>query len=152
MSTSKRLNLSVQYATRKPWVPERAEVRRWARAALSGGAQITVRFVDPEEGCQLNRDYRGKDYATNVLSFPYEQQPLVCGDLVITPEVCCSEAATQGKKASDHTAHLVVHGVLHLQGYDHESEADAEAMEAREREILARLGIADPYFSAPDVR
>lgn len=152
MAISNRLNLSVQYVSRDPWVPERAEVRLWVRAALNGGGQITVRFVDPEEGRQLNHDYRGKDYATNVLSFPYEQEPVVCGDLVIAPEVCCREAASQGKTPADHMAHLIVHGTLHLQGYDHHDDISAEAMETREREILAGLGIADPYFSAPDER
>jgi len=144
---SKRLNLSVQYVSRTPWVPERSDVRRWARAALDGGGQITVRFVDDEEGRALNRDYRGKDYATNVLSFPYETDPVVLGDLVIAPAVCAREAAEQGKAVADHMAHLVVHGVLHLSGYDHESDAEAEAMEALEGEILAGLGIADPYLA-----
>ncbi|HET6720860.1 MAG TPA: rRNA maturation RNase YbeY [Rhodocyclaceae bacterium] len=146
-AVSRRLNLSVQYLSRTPWVPERAEVRRWARAALVGGGQITVRFVDDEEGRQLNRDYRGKDYATNVLSFPYDVEPVVCGDLVIAPAVCCREASAQGKAAADHMAHLIVHGVLHLSGYDHENDQDAEVMENREREILATLGIADPYLA-----
>lgn len=144
---SRRLNLSVQYMTSAPWVPERAEVRRWARAALDGGGQITVRFVDDEEGRQLNRDYRAKDYATNVLSFPYDVEPIVCGDLVIAPAVCCREAIAQGKTAADHMAHLIVHGMLHLSGYDHENDHDAEVMENREREILASLGIADPYLA-----
>ena len=151
-AVSRRLNLSVQYATRAPWVPERAEVRRWVRAALSGGGQITVRFVDEAEGRQLNHDYRGKDYATNVLSFPYEVEPLVCGDLVIAPAVCAREAAAQGKAVADHMAHLLVHGVLHLSGYDHEDDAEAEAMESREREILAGLGIADPYLAEQEQR
>lgn len=147
MKVSRRLNLSVQYATRAPWVPERGDVRRWARAALPGGGQITVRFVDDEEGRSLNRDYRGKDYATNVLSFPYDYEPVVCGDLVVAPAVCVREAAEQGKTPGDHMAHLIVHGVLHLCGYDHEEDTEAEAMEAREREILAALGIVDPYLS-----
>lgn len=144
---SRRLNLSVQYLARDPWVPDRADVRRWARAALAGGGQMTVRFVTEDEGRQLNRDYRGKDYATNVLSFPYEVSPIVFGDLVIAPAVCCSEAAAQGKTPTDHMAHLIVHGVLHLSGYDHENDAEAEIMEARERQILAALGIADPYLA-----
>ena len=145
-TVSKRLNLSVQYRARAPWVPERTEVRRWARAALAGGGQITVRFVDNDEGRQLNCDYRGKDYATNVLSFSYETEPLVCGDLVIAPAVCAAEALAQGKSVTDHMAHLVVHGVLHLSGYDHECDSQAAEMESRERQILAILGIADPYL------
>ena len=144
---SRRLNLSVQYASHEAWVPERAEVRRWVRAALEGGGQITVRFVDDEEGQTLNRDYRGKDYATNVLSFPYEYEPVVVGDLVIAPAVCAREALAQGKTLAHHMAHLIVHGVLHLSGFDHEDAAEAEAMEACERDILATFGIADPYLS-----
>jgi probable rRNA maturation factor len=144
---SRRLNLSVQYATREPWAPVRADVVRWARAALEGGGTITVRFVDEDEGRTLNRDYRGKDYATNVLSFAYETEPAVIGDLVIAPAVCVREAAAQGKTNDAHMAHLVVHGMLHLQGYEHEDVPDeeAEVMEARERMILKALGYADPY-------
>lgn len=147
MMPSKRLNLSIQYVSRTPWVPERSDVRRWARAALDGGGQITVRFVDDEEGRALNRDYRGRDYATNVLSFPYEVEPVVIGDLVIAPAVCAREAVEQGKALVDHMTHLIVHGVLHLSGYDHENDADAEEMERCERQILAMLGIADPYLA-----
>ena len=140
-----RLNVSVQYASRAPWVPERNQLRVWLRAAVEGGGQITVRFVDEDEGRTLNRDYRGKDYATNVLSFPYDHEPVV-GDLAICPAVAAREAAEQGKTPEAHFAHLVVHGALHLQGYDHEGdESEAEAMEAREREVLAALGYADPY-------
>ena len=144
---SRRLNLSVQYATREPWTPVRSEVVRWARAALEGGGTVTVRFVGENEGRTLNRDYRGKDYATNVLSFAYESAPAVVGDLVIAPAVCVREAAAQGKTNDEHMAHLVVHGMLHLQGYEHEEvpEEEAEAMETRERAILGALGYADPY-------
>ena len=121
-------------------------MRAWARAALAGGAQVTIRYVDAEEGRALNRDYRGKDYATNVLSFAYETDPLTVGDLVICAPVVAEEAVAQGKPLHAHHAHLVVHGMLHLQGYDHEaSAADAEVMEQEEREILAGLGFADPY-------
>jgi probable rRNA maturation factor len=144
---SRRLNLSVQYATRDPWVPVRADVVRWSRAALEGGATITVRFVDEDEARTLNREYRGRDYATNVLSFAYETEPAVLGDLVIAPAVCAREAGVQGKRLEAHMAHLVVHGVLHLQGHEHEDvpEDVAEAMEACERTILQALGYADPY-------
>jgi probable rRNA maturation factor len=144
---SRRLDLSVQYATREPWVPARSAVVRWARAALDGGGTITVRFVDDEEGRTLNRDYRGKDYATNVLSFAYESEPRVVGDLVIAPAVCAREAQAQGKTPEAHMAHLVVHGILHLSGHEHEDvpDAEAEAMEAKERAVLAGLGYPDPY-------
>jgi probable rRNA maturation factor len=148
--TSKRLNLSVQYACNKDGLPLRPQVFRWARAALNvdgmRGGQITIRFVDAKEGQTLNRDYRHKDYATNVLSFPYEQEPVVCGDLVICPEVVAREALAQGKTSEAHYAHLIVHGLLHLQGYDHETnEEDANLMEQRERSILSALGFSDPY-------
>lgn len=126
----------------------RTDFRRWARAALTGGGQVTIRLVNADEGQALNRDYRGKDYATNVLSFPYQTEPRLAGDLVICPEVVAREAAEQGKPLAAHYAHLVVHGMLHLQGYDHETgEDDAEIMENEERKILAALGYPDPYCS-----
>ena len=139
-ATSRRLNLSVQYACNTDGVPSRPQFRAWARAALNAdgmrGGQITLRLVDAEEGLSLNR----------VLSFPYEIEPVVIGDLAICHPVVVREAAEQGKTLEAHYAHLVVHGVLHLQGYDHETgEADAEEMEDKEREILASLGFADPY-------
>jgi probable rRNA maturation factor len=148
--TSKRLNLSVQYACNATGLPSRPQIRAWVRAALDvdgkRGGQITIRFVDSEEGQSLNSDYRGKDYATNVLSFPYETKPVVAGDLVICPAVVEREAAEQRKTLEAHYAHLIVHGVLHLQGYDHETgDEDAQRMEAMERSILAQLGFADPY-------
>jgi probable rRNA maturation factor len=121
-------------------------VRRWLRATCDRAAEVGVRFVDAEEGRTLNRDYRHKDYATNVLSFPYAIEPTVMGDLAICLPVVLDEAAAQHKSAEAHFAHLIVHGMLHLQGYDHEtSAADAARMEAKEREILARLGYPDPY-------
>ncbi|GAB2180981.1 hypothetical protein DLREEDagrD3_12040 [Denitratisoma sp. agr-D3] len=116
------------------------------QASLERPAEVTIRFVGAEEGQALNRDYRGKDYATNVLSFVYETAPKVLGDLVVCLPVVLREAKEQGKTVADHFAHMIVHGILHLHGYDHETgAADAEAMEAKERTILARLGIADPY-------
>ncbi len=149
-AASRRLNLSVQYACNTDGVPSRPQFRAWARAALNAdgmrGGQITLRLVEADEGQTLNRDYRSKDYATNVLSFPYETEPVVIGDLVICRPVVVREAEEQGKTLEAHYAHLVVHGVLHLQGYDHETgEDDAEEMEDKEREILASLGFADPY-------
>ena len=147
---SKRLNLSVQYACNQDGLPSRVEIRASARAALSvdavRGGQITVRFVDGEEGQALNRDYRSKDYATNVLSFSYETEPVVVGDLVVCAPVVAREAAEQGKALAAHYAHLIVHGILHLQGYDHETgEEDARDMEEKERVVLAALGYPDPY-------
>lgn len=140
--------LSVQYACNDEGLPSRGRIRRWVNAACDAAAEITVRFVADDEGRMLNRDYRGKDHPTNVLSFPYAVEPVLSGDLVLCAPVVLREAAEQGKDAIAHFAHLIVHGMLHLQGYDHEtSNADAEIMETREREILARLGYADPYES-----
>lgn len=126
-------------------MPLRADFVRWARAALKGGGQVAIRLVDEQEGRTLNSEYRGKDYATNVLSFPYEAEPLLMGDLVICPTVVAREAAEQGKPLAAHYAHLTVHGMLHLRGWDHENEGDAQAMEDEERKILAALGYPDPY-------
>lgn len=139
------LRLSVQYALKDAVLPTRAEVRKWARATRPGAAELTVRFVDAEEGRALNAQYRGKDYATNVLTFPYAREPLLSGDLVLCLPVVLREAAEQGKTATAHFAHLVVHGMLHLQGYDHETGAEARIMEQMERDILDRLGYPDPY-------
>ncbi len=144
-ATPARLSLSVQYAVREASLPTRTEVRKWVRATRPGAAEVTVRFVDAEEGRALNAQYRGKDYATNVLTFPYAREPALSGDLVLCLPVVLREAAEQGKTAGAHFAHLVVHGMLHLQGYDHETGADARAMEQTEREILDRLGYPDPY-------
>jgi probable rRNA maturation factor len=136
----------VQYACNDPSLPLRPFVRRCVRAACEAPAEVTVRFVDAEEGRELNAAYRNKDYATNVLSFPYETEPSVIGDLAICLPVVLKEAAAQGKAADAHFAHLIVHGMLHLQGYDHETgPEDAERMEAMERDILSRLGYPDPY-------
>ena len=142
---SKRLNLSLQYACNLEDLPLRADFVRWARAALIGGGEVTIRLVDADEGRALNNEYRGKDYATNVLSFPYESEPVITGDLVICTEVVAKEAGEQNKPLVSHYAHLTVHGMLHLQGWDHDNDADAEAMENEEKEILAALGYPDPY-------
>ena len=144
-NASKRLNLSVQYACNREGVPLRADFVRWPRAALVGGGEVAIRLVDADEGQELNKEYRGKDYATNVLSFPYETEPVVMGDLVICPSVVAREAAEQNKALAAHYAHLTVHGMLHLQGWDHDDDKEAEVMENKETEILAALGYADPY-------
>jgi probable rRNA maturation factor len=140
------LRLSVQYPGGKDKAPTRPQVRRWVRAACGIPAEVTVRCVDAEEGQTLNREYRGKDYATNVLSFPYESGARICGDLVLCLPVLEREAQEQGKSLEAHSAHLIVHGMLHLQGYDHETgHDDAAHMEAMEREIMDALGYPDPY-------
>ena len=144
-NVSQRLNLSVQYACNRDGLPLRAHFVRWARAALVGGGEITIRLVEADEGQALNKEYRGKDYATNVLSFPYDSEPVVMGDLVICPGVVAREAAEQGKPLAAHYAHLTVHGMLHLQGWDHDNDDDAQDMEDEERKILAALGYPDPY-------
>ena len=146
-----QLTLSLQFgrfdgvAEHRAALP-RHKVERWLRHALDADGEITVRIVDAEEGQALNRDYRQKDYATNVLTFDYAQAPVVMADLVLCAPVIAREAAELDKTLAEHYAHLLVHGTLHAQGWDHEtSEADAQEMEAREVEILSRLGIANPY-------
>ena len=146
MAKKNKLSLSVQYACNDAAPPLRPFVRRCVQASCESDAQVTVRFVAAAEGRALNRDWRGKDYATNVLSFPYATEPAVLGDLAICTPVVLKEARAQGKTADAHFAHLIVHGMLHLQAYDHETGlADEQRMEAKEREILARLGYPDPY-------
>ena len=137
-------NLLIQRISRSAAIPSDALLRRWAGAAVPADAEVTLRIVGPTEGRRLNREYRGKDYATNVLSFPYAAKPLA-GDIVIYAAVVAREAREQGKELRAHYAHLVVHGCLHLQGMDHEAEGEAARMERRERRILAQLGFADPY-------
>lgn len=123
----------------------RHKVIKWIRHALQDDAEITVRIVDAEEGQTLNRDYRQKDYATNVLTFDYTQEPIVTADLVLCAPVVAKEAKEQNKTLEEHYAHLLVHGALHAQGWDHEEDEDAQVMELRESEILARLGFENPY-------
>ena len=123
----------------------RHKVARWMRHALASDAEITVRVVDASEGQALNREYRKKNYATNVLTFDYTLEPLVTADLVLCAPVVAQEAQDQGKTLQAHYAHLIVHGVLHAQGWDHELDEDAQVMELREAEILARLGFENPY-------
>ncbi|WP_374674374.1 rRNA maturation RNase YbeY [Ideonella sp.] len=141
------LGLSLQFAdpSHRAALP-RHQVARWIRAALEAPGEIAVRIVGEDEGRELNRSYRGKDYATNVLTFDYAQEPLVHADLVLCAPVVEREARELGLPLADHYAHLLVHGTLHAQGWDHEtSDADAEAMEARETAILHALGLHDPY-------
>ena len=140
------LTLSLQFADpRHRALLPRHKVQRWLCAALQAPAEITVRIVDDAEGQALNRDYRSKDYATNVLTFDYAQEPVVMADLVLAAGVVEREAAELGLPIADHYAHLLVHGALHAQGWDHEVDDEAVEMEAEETAILARLGLHDPY-------
>ena len=146
-----QLTLSLQFArdaTQHRAQLPRHKVARWIRHALALDAEITVRIVGAEEGQQLNRDYRHKDYATNVLTFDYQQEPTVAADLVLCAPVVEREAREQNKTLEEHYAHLLVHGTLHAQGWDHEtSDEDAREMEAYETAIMEELGFADPYLS-----
>ncbi|WP_194724541.1 rRNA maturation RNase YbeY [Noviherbaspirillum malthae] len=151
MSQKNKLSLSVQYPdARLKEIVTRADLRRWVQAALFAPAELTIRFVDAEEGRALNREYRGKDYATNVLTFAYtedEESETTQADIILCTDVLQREADEQKKTVQAHTAHLVVHGVLHAQGYDHETDEEAAEMEGLEIEILASLGQSNPYVS-----
>ncbi len=152
MSAKNKLSLSVQYPDpRLQTSIARPAVRKWVQAALLGPAELTVRFVDAEEGQALNRAYRDKDYATNVLTFAYNEgdelapdEP-VRADIILCTDVLQREASEQGKTVEEHAAHLIVHGVLHAQGYDHLEEVEAVEMEQLETDILEMLGFPDPY-------
>ena len=152
MSVKNKLTLSVQYPdARLKEVITRAAIRKWIQAALFAPAELTIRFVDAEEGRELNKQYRGKDYATNVLTFAYnegeqlDEDAPTQADIILCTDVLEKEAAEQKKSVEEHTAHLIVHGVLHAQGYDHEDDEEAAEMEGIETELLAELGYADPY-------
>ncbi len=143
--TAARLNLAVQYGVSANGKPTRAHFRKWIRAALDHDARITLRIVGQKEGCALNLAYRDKDYPTNVLTFVFNDKPPFDGDLALCAPVIAREARTQKKSLAAHYAHLTVHGVLHLQGFDHENDRDARVMERHETRIMAKLGYADPY-------
>ncbi len=148
MQEKSKLTLTVQYADPRltTQVP-RAAIRRWVQAALFFDAELTVRFVTEKEGRTLNRSYRDKDYATNVLTFNYheDEEQATHADIVLCSDVLMRESEEQKISLEQHAAHLIVHGVLHAQGYDHEVEAEAVEMEALETEILLGLGFPDPY-------
>jgi probable rRNA maturation factor len=149
---SHKLDLEVQFEdTRLEQSITQEMLERWVQATLLGPAELTIRFVDAAEGQQLNRDYRHKDYPTNVLTFAYnegaeidEDEP-TCADIILCTDVLVKEAEEQGKTVEEHAAHLVVHGVLHAQGFDHEHDEEAEEMEQLERDIMEALGYPDPY-------
>ncbi len=143
-ATALTLSLQQPDGRHRALLPRRA-VARWLRAALRTPAELTVRIVGVDEGRWLNREFRGRDYATNVLTFDYEREPLVVADLVLCAPVVEQEAQALGLPVAAHYAHLLVHGALHAQGHDHEVDAEARVMEALESAILARLGLHDPY-------
>ncbi len=141
-----KLSISTQYASTQTLLPTRAQFRQWAKAALRVDTEVTIRIVDETEGRELNKTYRGKDYATNVLTFPLTEEPYLIGDIVICAPVVAAEAIAQNKPLEAHYAHLTVHGILHLHGYDHDIEAQAALMESLETAIVSKLGYADPYL------
>ena len=140
-----KLSMVVQYASDARQLPSRAQLRRWVKAALQRDASMTIRIVDQAEGRKLDKNYRGKDYATNVLTFVYDDADFLHGDVVICAPVVEKEAREQHKDLMAHYAHLAIHAALHLQGYDHENDADAEAMETLETAIMLKLRRSDPY-------
>lgn len=141
-----KLHASIQYATDDINLPTASQFRKWAKAALRVDTEVTIRMVDEAEGRMLNRTYRNKDYATNVLTFPLTEEPHLMGDIIICAPVVAAEAKAQNKNLHAHYAHLTVHGILHLHGYDHETEAQAELMEGLETAIVIKLGYASPYL------
>jgi probable rRNA maturation factor len=143
--TAPRLSLAIQSTVERAGIPKRAVLARIAGAALERNADVTFRFVDGREGRALNRRYRGRDYATNVLTFVYDDAVSLTGDIVLCAPVIAREAREQRKTLRAHYAHLVIHGMLHLQGYDHERDGDAARMEAREIALLRDLGFENPY-------
>lgn len=145
MNKQPTLSMDVQYASVLSGLPTIRQFRRWARNTIRVDSEITLRIVDEAESRELNQAYRQKDYATNVLTFPLAEEPLIMADIVICAPVVAIEAKEQGKTLEAHFAHLTAHGVLHAHGYDHEIAEQAELMESLETQILTKLGYADPY-------
>ncbi|MDG1074485.1 MAG: rRNA maturation RNase YbeY [Methylophilaceae bacterium] len=140
------LSLSVQFASNAAQLPTRNQLRKWVKAALRVDTEVTIRIVDEVEGRKLNRTYRGKDYATNVLTFPLTEEPHLMGDIIICAPVVIQEAKQQNKTIAAHFAHLTVHGTLHLHGYNHEIEEQAALMESIEVTTMLQLGYPNPYL------
>lgn len=145
-----QLKISAQFATQQTTLPTKAQLRKWAKATQRVDTEVTIRIVDEAEGRALNLAYRAKDYATNVLTFPMAEEPHLMGDIVLCAPIIEQEANDQHKDLIAHYAHLTVHGVLHLHGYDHENEPQAELMESIEISILTKLGYANPYIIIED--
>ena len=146
MKIMPRLKLTVQVASLESDIPDSKQITKWVKATLRVETEVTIRFVDEEEGRMLNSAYRGKDYATNVLTFPLSEEPHLMGDIIICSPVVAQEAKVQSKSLEAHYAHLTVHGVLHLHGYDHETDEQAALMESIEVTTLQNLGYANPYL------
>jgi len=142
-----KLSLAVQYASDVPNIPTRPQFRRWAKAALQRDVSLTLRVVDEAEGRELNKAYRGKDYATNVLTFVLDDEPLY-GDVIVCAPVVEREAREQRKDMLAHYAHMTIHALLHLQGYDHEDDDEAAEMEALETQLMLKLRYPDPYLES----
>lgn len=140
------LKLAVQYVSNNLNLPTQRQFRQWAKVAIRVDTEATIRIVDEAESRELNKTYRGKDYATNVLTFPLADEPHLMGDIIICAPVVAAEALAQNKPLEAHYAHLTVHGILHLHGYDHEIDAQAELMEGLETAIVTKLGYANPYL------
>ena len=145
-----QVKLSLQIASELANLPTKAQFKKWAKNTIRVDTEVAIRLVDEDEGRALNSTYRGKDYATNVLTFPLTETPHLMGDIVVCAPVVVAEAAAQNKSLEAHFAHLTVHGVLHLHGYDHETEPQAELMESLEITILQKLGYANPYLITED--
>ena len=145
-----QLVISIQIVSELANTPEKSQFKKWAQAALRVDTEATIRIVDAQEALELNSTYRGKDYATNVLTFPLTEEPVLMGDIIICAPVVAAEANSQHKDLMAHYAHLTVHGVLHLCGFDHETEPQAELMESLEVQILTKLGYANPYLITED--
>ncbi len=145
-----QLAVTIQTVSTDKNIPKKDDFKKWAKAALRIDTEVTIRIVDRDEACALNHEYRGKDYATNVLTFPLTEQPHLMGDIILCAEVIAQEAMMQNKPLIAHYAHLTVHGILHLHGYDHETEAQATLMEAIETQIITKLGYANPYLITED--
>lgn len=143
-------SLALQTASQMADLPTQSQFKKWAKAAIRVDTEVTIRLVDEEEGRMLNSAYRGKDYATNVLTFPISEEPHLMGDIIMCVPVVFAEANAQHKSIEAHFAHLTVHGILHLHGYDHEIEEQAALMESIEVTTLQKLGYANPYLVTQD--
>jgi probable rRNA maturation factor len=146
MGNKPKLSLAVQYASKAAHLPTRPQWRRWVSAAMQRDLCMTLRIVDEEEARALNKTYRGRDYATNVLTFVYDDTGILSGDVVICAQVVEREALEQHKEFLAHCAHMAIHAALHLQGFDHENDEDAARMEALESRLMVRLHYPDPYL------